>query len=128
VAGPEFQRSRDVLVVEDDDSTRQLLSIALERRHLHVMVAENGVEAIRLLDIREFCAVVLDLVLPKVDGYGVIRHIKEDRPKLPIIVITGLKPEDLSAIDRSAVVDVIFKPLDIEKLADRVQELCDADR
>ena len=70
--------SHDVLVVDDDTNSRQTISIALERKGLRVMVAEDGVEAMRVLEVRRFCVMLLDLVLPKADGYAVIAYVKEN--------------------------------------------------
>lgn len=120
----EEPHSHDVLVVEDDSNTRQTISIALERKGLRVMVAEDGVEAMRVLQLRRFCVLLLDLVLPKADGYAVIAYVKENMPELPVIVMTSLSPDELSGLDRSVVQNVLFKPLPMEEMADRVQNVC----
>jgi DNA-binding response OmpR family regulator len=114
----------DVLVVEDDINTRQTISIALERKGMRVMVAEDGVEAMRILKLRGFCVLFLDLVLPKADGYAVIAYVKENVPELPVIVMTSLRPDELSGLDRSVVQNVLFKPLPMEEMADRVSSVC----
>ena len=116
--------SHDVLVVEDDSNTRQTISIALERKGLRVMVAEDGVEAMRVLALRRFCVLLLDLVLPKADGYAVIAYVKANMPEVPVIVMTSLSPDELSGLDRSVVKNVLFKPLPMEEMADRVQGVC----
>ena len=116
--------SHDVLVVEDDTNARQTISIALERKGLRVMVAEDGVEAMRVLALRRFCVLLLDLVLPKADGYAVIAYVKENMPELPVIVMTSLSADELSGLDRSVVQNVLFKPLPMEEMADRVQSVC----
>jgi DNA-binding response OmpR family regulator len=116
--------SHDVLVVEDDINTRQTISIALERKGLRVMVAEDGVEAMRVLELRRFCVLLLDLVLPKADGYAVIAYVKENMPEIPVIVMTSLSPDELSGLDRSVVRNVLFKPLPMEEMADRVSGVC----
>ena len=84
------------------------------------MVAEDGVEAI----LRRFCVLLLELVLPKADGYAVIAYVKENMPELPVIVMTSLSPDELSGLDRSVVQNVLFKPLPMEEMADRVQSVC----
>lgn len=114
----------DVLVVEDDINTRQTISIALERKGMRVMVAEDGVEAMRVLKLRRFCVLLLDLVLPKADGYAVIAYVKENLPELPVIVMTSLSADELSGLDRSVVQNVLFKPLPMEEMADRVSGVC----
>ena len=116
--------SHDVLVVEDDTNARQTISIALERKGLRVMVAEDGVEAMRVLKLRRFCVLLLDLVLPKADGYAVIAYVKENMPEIPVIVMTSLSADELSGLDRSVVQNVLFKPLPMEEMADRVQSVC----
>ena len=116
--------SHDVLIVEDDSNARQTISIALERKGLRVMVAEDGVEAMRVLALRRFCVLLLDLVLPKADGYAVIAYVKENMPELPVIVMTSLSADELSGLDRSVVQNVLFKPLPMEEMADRVQSVC----
>ena len=116
--------SHDVLVVEDDSNARQTISIALERKGLRVMVAEDGVEAMRVLALRRFCVLLLDLVLPKADGYAVIAYVKANMPEVPVIVMTSLSADELSGLDRSIVKNVLFKPLPMEEMADRVQGVC----
>ena len=116
--------SHDVLVVEDDSNARQTISIALERKGLRVMVVEDGVEAMRVLALRRFCVLLLDLVLPKADGYAVIAYVKANMPEVPVIVMTSLSADELSGLDRSIVKNVLFKPLPMEEMADRVQGVC----
>lgn len=116
--------SHHVLVVEDDPNGRYSITIALEKKDIQVIVAEDGVEALNWLKTNDFCVVVLDLVLPKVDGYGVIRYVLDNKPELPIIVVTGLKADELSGVDRRVVVNVLFKPFSPADLAERVVEVC----
>ena len=116
--------SRTVLVVEDDSTSRYSITIALEKKNLPVIVAEDGAEALQWLKTNDFCAIVLDLVMPKVDGYAVIRHVLDNKPEIPIIVVTGLRPDELSGVDRRVVVNVLFKPFNPAELADQIIELC----
>jgi DNA-binding response OmpR family regulator len=120
------EHTHHVLVVEDDPAGRYSITIALEKKQMEVIVAEDGVEALTWLKANEFCVVILDLVLPKVDGYGVIRYILDNKPDVPIIVVTGLKADELSGVDRRVVVNVLFKPFSASELADRVIETCES--
>ena len=113
-----------VLVVEDDPSGRYSITIALEKKNVEVIVAEDGAEALQWLKANDFCAIVLDLVMPKVDGYAVIRYVVDQKPEIPIIVVTGLKPDELSGVDRRVVVNVLFKPFNAAELAASVVEIC----
>jgi two-component system response regulator PilR (NtrC family) len=121
-------RTHSVLVVEDDPSGRYSITIALEKKNVDVTVAEDGAEALQWLKDHDFCAIVLDLIMPKVDGYGVIRWVIEHAPHIPIIVVTGLKPDELSGVDRRVVVNVMFKPFSASELATQVIDLCENPR
>ena len=117
----------DILIVEDDPSIRYLEAVALDRRGMRVMVAEDGRQALDLLKQRNFCLVILDLIMPKVEGYMVIKYIEENKPSIPIIVVTGLKPDELSAVDRRVVKQILFKPIELEKLIEDVRGLCEVE-
>jgi DNA-binding response OmpR family regulator len=116
--------NKDVLVTEDDPSLRFSIALALERGHLTLDVAEDGAQAIQLLEANTYCTMVLDLRIPKIDGYGVIAHLKEHHHGTPVIVVTGMQPDELSGLDTSVVKNVLFKPLDMPKLVAQVTELC----
>lgn len=116
--------SHSVLVVEDNSIDRYTITIALERKDVSVIVAEDGAEALQWLKTQRFCLVVLDLVMPKVDGYAVIRYVVENAPDLPIVAVTGLSPDELSGVDRRVVVDVVSKPYNAKELADRIVQIC----
>jgi len=118
------KHAHQVLVVEDDPTGRYSITIALEKRDIEVVVAEDGAEALQWLKTHDFCAIVLDLVMPKVDGYAVIRHIVDNKPHIPIIVVTGLKADELSGVDRRVVVNVLFKPFRAADLASQILEIC----
>jgi DNA-binding response OmpR family regulator len=117
------QVKKDVLVTEDEPSIRFSMALALERARLTLDVAEDGAQAIQMLDLNAYGSVVLDLRIPKVDGYGVVAHIKEHHPGTPVIIVTGLRPDELSGIDTSVVKNILFKPLDMEKLVMQITAL-----
>lgn len=118
------QLKKDVFVTEDDPSLRFSIALALERAHLIIDVSEDGAQAIGLLDSRTYSALVLDLRIPKIDGYGVVAHLKEHYPGTPAIIVTGRQPDELSGLDTSIVRNVLFKPLDLAKLVSQIKALC----
>jgi DNA-binding response OmpR family regulator len=118
------QVKKDVLVTEDEPSLRFSIALALERARLTLDVAEDGAQAIQMLDLNAYGSVVLDLRIPKVDGYGVVAYIKEHHHGTPVIIVTGLQPDELSGMDTSVVKNILFKPLDMEKLVSQVTALC----
>jgi class 3 adenylate cyclase len=85
-----------VLVVDDDRVNRMLLTSSLERQGHRVRCAENGVEALQLLRDDPFDVVLLDIVMPELDGVSVLQHVKRD-PALrdvPVIMISGVDDTD----------------------------------
>jgi CheY-like chemotaxis protein len=88
------------LVVEDDKSTRQMMRESLERDGWLVDVAENGRVGLERLAARRPAVVLLDLMMPEVDGFAFLAALREDpaNADLPVVVVTA---RDLSAADRS---------------------------
>src|SRR5437870_5168367 len=70
------------LVVDDDDSIRSMLARVIERLDLDVDTARDGSEAIALIDSKDYDVILLDLMMPRVDGFAVLHHMHENRPDL----------------------------------------------
>ncbi|HEX4749745.1 MAG TPA: PAS domain S-box protein [Bryobacteraceae bacterium] len=88
-----------VLVVEDDSASRELLKAILERENWSVATAENGAAALRKLEEQHFELILLDLLMPEMDGFEFIRVLREDERwrSLPVIVVTA---KDMTEQDR----------------------------
>lgn len=106
------------LVVDDDDPIRAMLAKVVERQDLDVDTARDGVEAIARIDDDGYSVIVLDLMMPRVDGYGVLRHLQEHHPeKLACTIIASAVPE--SEIFKNFGVPVYrihSKPFDMARL------------
>jgi two-component system OmpR family response regulator len=112
-----------VLVVDDDPSIRNLLSAVLRRRGLDVDVAANGEEALAALHRQPYRIVLLDLMMPNVNGQSFLAMLSSwpmDRRPL-ILVVTASDEADLRELDRGLVAGVIRKPFDIFEVADLVR-------
>lgn len=113
---------QEVLVVEDDLPIRRLVKMVLERHGLRVDVASDGVEAEGKLRSSEYDAIVLDLMMPRLDGFAFLSHLEaEDPARLKRIIITSAASPALIR-ERLHVepFDILPKPFDISELADRV--------
>ena len=110
-----------ILVVDDDQSICELLKIYLENDGYEVKIANDGVEAISAFKIYEPDLVLLDIMLPKKDGWSVCREIREICPK-PIIMITakGEVFDKVLGLELGAD-DFIVKPFDPKEVTARVQ-------
>jgi len=90
---PEDHRPR-ALVVDDDDPIRAMLAKVIERQNLAVDTARDGEEAIQRLDHDGYSIILLDLMMPRVDGYGVLRYMREHHPEqLKCTIIASAVPE-----------------------------------
>ena len=106
-----------VLVADDDETIRTLVSTLFSRRGDKVQSAADGAEAVALLDSEKFDLLVLDLMMPRVDGLGVLAHLRKRRGPSPrTVVITAAVPALTDAVPRDQVVAVLAKPFDIQTL------------
>lgn len=113
-----------VLIVEDEGKMANFLRRGLLEEHYAVDVACDGEEALYKLDINEYDLIVLDLLLPKIDGLTVCRRIREKNTSIPIIMLTakGAVEDKISGLDAGAD-DYLTKPFSYDELAARVRAL-----
>ncbi len=111
------------LVADDDPATRYLLNSVLARYEIAVDEAENGADAVKYLKQNEYTLVFLDLLMPRVDGWGVIDFLRSRRggraPQL--YVVTGVHNQKLSAADQDVVSGLLYKPIDLTQVERLVQ-------
>jgi serine/threonine protein kinase len=101
------------LIADDDPVTRYLIANILGQRRIEFDEAANGADAVKQLKSRDYTLVFLDLLMPRIDGWGVIDFLRRAKGKPPrIIIITGVKDQTLSVADRELVSGLIYKPLD----------------
>lgn len=118
-----------VLVVEDDRSTRRTLCYTLQRDGFRVEEAENGAQALALLKRIQPDIVLLDAVMPVMDGFTTCARLREstDDSRVPVLMITAL--EDNVSVERAFAVganDYITKPIHYAVLSQRVRRIVDA--
>jgi CheY-like chemotaxis protein len=110
-----------VLVVDDDATVRELLSSVLERESLTVDLAADGQEALALLSENTYSVVLLDLLMPKVDGFTVLDRLAGGGKPLPVVlVVTGADRGALAQLDAQRIHGIVRKPFDSEELASLV--------
>ena len=106
------------LVADDDPSTRFILGSILSRHRIAFDEAENGAEAVKFLKNNEYKLVFLDLLMPRVDGWGVIDYLRSRRgSQAPrIFIITGVQNQKLSTADQDIVAGLLYKPIDVTQV------------
>ena len=116
------------LVVDDDDPIRAMLAKVVERQNLEVDTARDGVEAIERIDEDGYSVILLDLMMPRVDGYGVLKHLEAHHPgKLRCTIIASAVPESeiLKQFDMP-VFRIHAKPFDMAKLIQDIKTCVDS--
>ena len=115
-----------VLVVDDDPSLAEELRLALQSEPISLDLATDVPTAIRYLDEREYCGMVLDLVLERSgSGFDVLRHVRERGGPLPTVVVSNKLPSYVREMLDDQHVKLVFpKPVDPKLLASIVMGLC----
>jgi len=110
-----------ILVVDDEPAIRALVAKILERAGYPVDTARDGAEAIEKLETTQYAVIVLDLMMPNIDGYGLIRHLKAQPGTKPaVIVVSAGDSAALRQLDGALVHSIVRKPFDIDVLGDLV--------
>jgi len=113
----------NILVVDDDAAVRRTLEMHLVRQGYRVDTAADGAVGVQKGVLPEVDLVLLDLRLPKMDGFEVLKRLKEARPSLPVVVITAFDDME-TAIEaiRLGAMDHLGKPLDLDELGEVLEK------
>ncbi|MDO4269600.1 MAG: response regulator transcription factor [Eubacteriales bacterium] len=113
--------AKKILIVEDEANIRELLRLYLEREGYTVVEAENGVEGVKLWKTEKPDMLLLDVMMPVMDGWAVCREIRESSD-VPIIMLTakGETADRVSGLEMGAD-DYIVKPLEMPEVIARVR-------
>jgi chemosensory pili system protein ChpA (sensor histidine kinase/response regulator) len=119
-------RRQLVLVVEDDPDLGDTIVTFLKEEGLDAKLARDGDQAMRLLDQLNPSAMILDLMMPRRDGFSVLRELRADGRigNLPVIVVTAIfgLSERLYATELGAA-DYVTKPFELDELIERVRNV-----
>jgi DNA-binding response OmpR family regulator len=130
-----MQSQTKILIVDDDPDIRDAVSTILEAHSYQVVTANNGEEGLKKLKEERPDLMILDLLMPKLDGFGVLKEIQDPRwskyCKIPILILTSIK-EDVSrrryeletGLDLN-IDDYVEKPINPGILIERVKKLLD---
>ena len=90
-----LKTKKKILIIEDERPMARALELKLARAGFEAISAENGKEGMSLLEKGTFSLILLDLVMPKMDGFSVLEALKQKDIKTPVIILSNLsQPED----------------------------------
>ncbi len=113
-----------ILVVDDNKNTRRLLKAVLENDGYKVSLAENGEEALDVMDSEVIDLVVLDIMMPKMDGYEFTKTLRDVNNNLPILMVSAKQlPEDKRKGFLVGTDDYMTKPIDEAEMLLRIKAL-----
>jgi len=113
-----------ILVVDDDRSTRLYMQTLLQNAHYTVSLAENGEDALEVMDREKIDLVILDVMMPKMDGYAFTQELRSGNSQLPVLMVTAKQlPADRKQAYQVGTNDFMTKPVDGEELLLRIQNL-----
>ncbi len=122
-----------ILVVDDDPDMRDALTIILESRGYQIVTAQDGVEALANLKAERPDLMMLDLLMPKMDGFAVLKELQDARwskyREIPILILSSVREEasrrryELETALTLAVDDYVEKPIAPDVLLERVEKL-----
>ena len=113
-----------ILVVDDDRNTRMLLKAVLMAENYTVFTAENGEDAMDVMDKEHIDLVVLDIMMPKMDGYAFTRILRESNNNLPILMVSAKQlPADKQKGFLVGTDDYMTKPIDEVEMLLRIKAL-----
>jgi DNA-binding NtrC family response regulator len=111
-----------VLIVDDEQDFLDVLSDRLKTRDMNVSTASSAKDAIKKIDTESYDAVVLDLMMPEMDGLETLKIMKEKNPDLQVILLTGhaTVEKGIQAMKLGAM-DLIEKPADLTTIVERIK-------
>ncbi len=112
-----------VLIVDDEQEFRETISQRLQNRGFNVNTAANGKEALDSLEGYIYDAIVLDMLMPEMDGIETLKRIRQTHPEMQIILLTGHASvqKGVEAVKLGAM-DFLEKPADIDTLTAKIKE------
>ncbi|MBE6969140.1 MAG: response regulator transcription factor [Ruminococcaceae bacterium] len=113
-----------ILVVDDDKNTRLLFKAVLQAENYTVFTADNGEAALEIMEQEHIDLVVLDVMMPKMDGYEFTRTLRESNNNLPILMVSAKQlPADRKQGFLVGTDDYMTKPIDEEEMLLRIRAL-----
>ena len=114
----------NILLIEDEAGVSNFIKKGLEESQHHVTLAYEGAMGLQLAMEQDFDLIILDVILPQVNGFEICSEIKRFKPEIPVLMLTALSTiqDKLKGFDKGAD-DYLTKPFHFEELLARINAL-----
>lgn len=107
-----------ILIADDDTAIRRLFETLAKRQGIECDAVSNGAEAVAALKQRQYALMFLDLMMPRIDGWGVLDFMRTHAARVPMLfIVTAFLDQTLSAADSEIVSGILYKPVDADEIA-----------
>mgnify|MGYP000134411713 CR=1 FL=1 len=115
--------SAKVLIVDDEKEFLDIIAERIRARGMDVSLATSAEDALKLIEEESYDAVIMDYMMPALDGFKALKLMKEKQPEVQIILLTGNVPDE-KRIEAKALgaLDVIEKPPDLQALIEKIKK------
>jgi len=117
--------SNSILIVEDNDDLQLLFQLVLESEGYEVNITDNGIDALEFLETVRPQLILMDIMMPGMNGIEVARSIKQkqDYESLPILLVSAVDRLQEQQLDYSKASDILYKPFNLDDLVSKVCQL-----
>jgi len=105
-----------VLVVDDDPTIRSLLRIVVERQGFAVDAAADGIDALEHLAEHRYDVALVDLMMPRLNGYDLLRELETSREPPTVVMVTAMSDAHTRDLDSKLIHSIVRKPFDVEEI------------
>ena len=119
----EEQKGKTILVIEDDPDVLSMIVKHLKHVGFNVVTAKDGMQGLKEVKSGGYDLVVTDIVIPYVSGTGLVTALKESKPHIPVIAITGFGEEPEAVATEKKADLVLSKPVKMSELKDHIMRL-----
>jgi DNA-binding response OmpR family regulator len=112
-----------ILLVDDEEDFLEIMAERIRSRGMEVVTTTSAEEALKMVELESYDAVIMDFMMPAIDGFKALKLLKEKKPEVQIILLTGNVPEQKRIeAKKLGALDVIEKPADLKVLIEKIRD------
>ena len=113
-----------VLIVDDEKDFLEIMAERMRTQGLEVLTATSAEEALKMVEKESYDAIIMDFIMPAIDGFKALKLLKEKKPEVQIILLTGdVSEQKRIEAKKLGALDVIEKPADLKVLIRKIRNV-----